>query len=71
MLGAASVLAYQWPLDGINICQMTVYAFWQLSCVHFLHPTISEKNKNTNFKHLKKYILQRKSTRLHVWIFKI
>ena len=70
MLGFVSVSAYHWPLDGINTCQVTVYAFWQLSCVHFLHPTISEKNKNTN-KRLKKYILQRKSTRLQVWIFNI
>ena len=45
MLGCVSVSAYHWSLDGINICQMTIYAVWQLSCVHFLHPTISEKNK--------------------------
>ena len=30
MLGSVSVSAYHWPLDGINICQMTVYAFWQV-----------------------------------------
>ena len=29
-----------------------------------------KKNKSTN-KHLKKYILQRKSTRLQMWIFNI
>ena len=45
MLGSVSVSAYHWPLDGINICQMTVYAFWHLSCVHFLRQLFQKRIK--------------------------
>ena len=61
MLGSVSISAYQWPLDGINICQMIVYAIWQLSCVHF-YIQLLQKRITIQINFWRNTFLQRKST---------